>query len=173
MVKWLKKTPIDMLKWKNSQCLFILLQCAIMYIRTSHSNTKHYEIQFFWPKQFERHCRFTIVNHDLTTQLSIIITGLLTPCSVQDYFKDGGPKLACQSQNALWYSVTFSGCLKLSQSMSAWKSMNVCKSIKCFSINVGNHLRNFIKEFAIMWNKTPVKNDKTGKTPVKMEGGKR
>ncbi len=49
-------------------------------------------------------CRFAKVNHDLTTQLSIIITGLLTPnfeCNAEEYFQDGGPKSTCQSQNAL------------------------------------------------------------------------
>ncbi len=49
-------------------------------------------------------CRFTKVNHDFTTELSIIITGLLTPnceCNVQEYFKDDGTKSTCQSQNAL------------------------------------------------------------------------
>ncbi len=49
-------------------------------------------------------CRFAQVNHDLTTQLSTIITGLLTSnfaCYVKEYFKDGRPKLTCQSQNAL------------------------------------------------------------------------
>ncbi len=49
-------------------------------------------------------CRFATVNCDLTTQLSIIITSLLTPnfaCNVKEYFKNGGPKSTYQSQNAL------------------------------------------------------------------------
>ncbi len=43
----------------------------------------------------------------LNTQLSIIITDLLTTnsaCNVEEYFKDctdGAPKSTCQSQNAL------------------------------------------------------------------------
>ncbi len=52
----------------------------------------------------DTHCRFLKVNHDLTIHLSIIIAGLLTAnfaCNVQKYFKDGSPKLSCQSQNAL------------------------------------------------------------------------
>ncbi len=39
-------------------------------------------------------CRFVKVNHDLTTQLAIIITGLptsKTAYKVQQYFKDGRP----------------------------------------------------------------------------------
>ncbi len=50
-------------------------------------------------------CRFAKVNHDLRTQLSIIITGLLilnVACNVLEYFKYGRPKSTCQSQNSLY-----------------------------------------------------------------------
>ncbi len=49
-------------------------------------------------------CRYTEVNHNFNTQLLIIISDLPTPkfaCNVLVYFKDGGPKLICKSQNAL------------------------------------------------------------------------
>ncbi len=57
------------------------------------------EIRLFLPRQFERHTL-----HGIATQLSIIITGLLTPngaCNIQERFKDGRPMSTCQSQNAL------------------------------------------------------------------------
>ncbi len=73
---------------------------------TGHSNTK-YNIKYIillavavWETLY----RFAKVNHDLTTQISIIITDLLTlnfAYNVQEYFKDDRPKLTCQSQNAL------------------------------------------------------------------------
>ncbi len=47
--------------------------------------------------------RCTEVNNDLNTQLSIIISDVLTPnfaCNVLEYFKDGGPVPTGQSQNA-------------------------------------------------------------------------
>ncbi len=84
----------------------MLLQCANMYEGTGHSNTKHntkYNI-FGLGTLRDTLCRFVKVNHVLATQLSIIITCLLTPncaCNVEEYFKDGGPKSTCQSQNAL------------------------------------------------------------------------
>ncbi len=59
----------------------MLLQCANMYIRTGHSNTKYnmkYNL-FGLGSLRDTLCRFAKVNNDLTTQLSIIITGLLTP----------------------------------------------------------------------------------------------
>ncbi len=49
-------------------------------------------------------CRCTEVNNDLNTQLSIIISNVLTPnvaCNVLDYFQDGRPMSTGQSQNAL------------------------------------------------------------------------
>ncbi len=84
----------------------MLLQCANMYARTGHSNTKYNAKYNYFGLGSLRHtfCRFAKVNHDLTTQLSTIVTGLLTPnftCNVKEYFKDGGPKSTCQSQNAL------------------------------------------------------------------------
>ncbi len=85
----------------------VLLQCANMYARTGCSNTKYnkkYSVCGFGSLR-DTLCRFAKVNHDLTTQLSIIITGLLTPnfaCNVYEYFKDGWPKSTCQSQNALY-----------------------------------------------------------------------
>ncbi len=51
---------------------------------------------------WETLCRYAKVNYDLTTQLSIIITGLLTPnivCNVEEYFKDGSPESTIQSRN--------------------------------------------------------------------------
>ncbi len=49
-------------------------------------------------------CRYTEVNHDLNTQLLIIISDLPNPnfaSNMLEYFKDGGAKSTCQSQNAL------------------------------------------------------------------------
>ncbi len=43
--------------------------------------------------------RCTEVNNDLNTQLSIIVSDVLTPnfaCNVLEYFKDGGPMLTGQ-----------------------------------------------------------------------------
>ncbi len=54
----------------------MLLQCANMYARTGHSNTKYNTKNNYL---YAWHCRFTKVNYDLITQLSIIITGFLTP----------------------------------------------------------------------------------------------
>ncbi len=59
----------------------------ITYAGIGHSNTKYnmkYHI-FGLGSLRDTICRFANVNHDLTTQLSIIITGLLTPnfaCSI-------------------------------------------------------------------------------------------
>ncbi len=57
----------------------MLLQCANMYAGTGHSNTKYntkYNL-FGFSTLRDTLCRFAKVNYDLTTQLSIIITGLL------------------------------------------------------------------------------------------------
>ncbi len=69
-------------------CVFILspgrqamlLQCANMYNRTGHSNTK-YNMKyncFGLGSLRDTFYRFAKVSHGLTTQLSIVITGLLT-----------------------------------------------------------------------------------------------
>ncbi len=58
----------------------MLFQCANMYDRTGHPNTK-YNIKyncFGLVSLTDPLCRFVKVNHDLTTQLSISITDLLT-----------------------------------------------------------------------------------------------
>ncbi len=50
--------------------------------------------------------RYTKVNNDLNTQLSLIISDVLTlncACNVLEYFKDGGPMPTGQSQNAVCY----------------------------------------------------------------------
>ncbi len=49
-------------------------------------------------------CRCAEVNKDLNTQLSIIISDVLTPnftCNVLEYFKHNGPMSTGHSQNAL------------------------------------------------------------------------
>ncbi len=65
-----------------SLCVFILpvgrhamlLQCANIYAGTGHSNTKYNFIGL--DSLRDKLCRFATVNHDWTTQLWIIITGL-------------------------------------------------------------------------------------------------
>ncbi len=59
----------------------MLLQYANMYIRKGHSNTKYNMKYNLFGRGSLRDTlrRFAKVNNDLTTQLSIIITGLLTP----------------------------------------------------------------------------------------------
>ncbi len=83
----------------------MLLKCAYKYARTGHSKTKYTMNNFCgFGNLRDTFCRFANVNNDLNIKLSIIITGLLTPnfaCNVKEYFKDGGPKSTCQSQNAL------------------------------------------------------------------------
>ncbi len=65
-----------------------------------------YEIQLIDPGRLtDMLCRIVKVNHDLTTQLSIIFISLLTPnfaCNAHEYFKDSRRKSTCQSQNALF-----------------------------------------------------------------------
>ncbi len=59
----------------------MLFQCANMYARTGHSDTKYntkYNI-FGLGSLRDTLYRFAKVNHDLTTQLSIMFAGLLTP----------------------------------------------------------------------------------------------
>ncbi len=58
----------------------MLLQYADMYAKTGHSNTKYnMKYNYFgFGSLRDKYSRFSKVNHDLTTQLSIIITGLLT-----------------------------------------------------------------------------------------------
>ncbi len=83
-----------------------MLQGVNMYAGSGHSSTKYNTKYHFLDLGSLRDtlCRFAIVNHCLTTQLSIVIIGLLTKysaCNVQEYVKDGRPKSTCQSQNAL------------------------------------------------------------------------
>ncbi len=58
----------------------MLVQCGNMYVGTGHSNTKYNTKYNFFGLGSLRDtlCKFAKVNNDLTTQLSIIITGLLT-----------------------------------------------------------------------------------------------
>ncbi len=56
----------------------MLLQCANVYARTGHYLNTKYNV-FGLGSLRDTLCRFAKVNNDLTTQLSIIITGLLTP----------------------------------------------------------------------------------------------
>ncbi len=77
-------------------CVFILpagrhamlLQCANIYTRTGHSDTKYNTKYNYFGRGMLRDTlwRFAKVNHALTTQLSIIITGFT--CNVYEYFKD-------------------------------------------------------------------------------------
>ncbi len=108
-------------------CVFIrpafrhamLLKCANLYYGTGHSNTKYntkYKC-FDLGSLRDTLCSFAKVKRDLTTQLSLIITGLLTPnfaCNVEEYFKDDRPS---QSVNPRMHyvvlTVTSSECLKL------------------------------------------------------------
>ncbi len=81
-----------------------------MYAGTGHSNTKDFMkyILFGFGSLRDTLCRFAKdkpkINHHLTIQLSIIITGLLIPnfaCNVLECFHDDGPTSTCQTQNAL------------------------------------------------------------------------
>ncbi len=77
-----------------------------MYAGTGHSNTEYNtKYNYFSLGSLKDTLgRFALANYDLTTQLSRIITGLLTPhfvCNVYEYCKDGRLKSTCQSQNAL------------------------------------------------------------------------
>ncbi len=68
----------------------MLRQCANIYAKTGHSNTK-YNMNYICvgiDSLRDKLCRFAKVNHDLTTQLSIIITGLLTPNYTQCHLAD-------------------------------------------------------------------------------------
>ncbi len=102
----------------------ILRQCTNIYARTDHSNTKYNTTYNCFGSGSCRDifCKFVKLNHGLTTQLTIIITGLLSPnfaCNVQEYLKDGRPKLTCASQNALCGTHSDTYCMPktVSQSM--------------------------------------------------------
>ncbi len=84
----------------------MLLQCTNMYAGTGHSNTKYnmkYNL-FALGSLRDTLCRFAKVNHELSTQLSIIITSMLTP------------NCACRAVNPrihyVGLTVTSSECLK-------------------------------------------------------------
>ncbi len=97
----------------------MLFQCANMYDRTGHSNTK-YNIKYncFGIGSFrDLLCRFAKVNHDLTTQLSIIITGLQTQTLHKMYSNISKMVDQCRPVNPrmqyMALTVTSSGCIKL------------------------------------------------------------
>ncbi len=79
--------------------------CNYVCLKWSFKYKIQYKIHYFSLGSLrDTLCRFAKANSDVTTQLSIIITGLLNPnfaCNVSKYFKDRGPKSNCQSQNAI------------------------------------------------------------------------
>ncbi len=114
-----------------------------MYARTGHPNTKYNTKYFFLPgtghsntkynsihicfapgSLWDTLCRFAKINYDLTTQLSIIITGLLNQnfaCNVSNISKmsdQSGPVNA--RMHYVVFTVTSSGCQKLY--LNPWES---------------------------------------------------
>ncbi len=107
----------NILLFTDRSCIFfycLLTEAMLLFTNiyffhlTGHSDTKYsMKYNLFWPWQFERNvtfCTFAKVNHALTIQLSIIITGLLAPnftFNVSAYFKDSDPSIP---ECTMWYS---------------------------------------------------------------------
>ncbi len=101
----------------STVCLCVASMCKYVCQDWLFKYKIQYKIQFCWPWQFERHCRFAKVNHDLTTQLSIIVTGLLTHILHAMYRNISNMANQSQPVNLRMHyvilTVTSSGCLKL------------------------------------------------------------